>query len=197
MGTLSGVYRQAIRDSRAIQCKHFYEVHSELVREYAERYGVPLANACIAYARLSPRTSVALNNKAYVALIQGNPKPSGMLTGNWQLAQQALSLSAAETTDYLYSQPLTKVRAFARNLLLDDSVITLDSIMLRILKDFYPIRNHNHLFQHYANWHTDIYPAIRALDPATPPYQIQAILWEFARKVYTPLSPRARVFGQS
>jgi len=184
---LQAVYSEAIRNNKARASQHFYEVHHRIISRYAEAYSVPLANACIAFARLSPRTSVSLNLKAFVLLLDGKPKPNGVLTANWQSAIDALALSDAEIADYLYNQPLTKVRAFARNLLLDTGVITLDAIMCRILRDYFPIPSLNHLFQHYAEWHSRVYPAIRELDPAIPPYQIQAVLWDYARRLYSPV----------
>ena len=187
---LQSVYSDAVRNNKARASGQFYEVHSRLIRRYADLYSVPFTNSVVAFARLSPRTSVALNLKAFILLLDGKPKPNGVLTANWQSAQQALTLSDAETADYLYNQPLTKVRAFARNLLLDTGVITLDAIMLRILRDYYPIPSLNHLFQHYAEWHSRVYPAIRELDPAVPPYQIQAVLWDYARRLYAPVPTR-------
>jgi len=184
---LRTVYSDAIRNNKSRASREFYEVHHRIIYRYAEAYSVPFANACIAFARLSPRTSVSLNLKAFVLLLDGKPKPNGVLTANWQSAIDALALSDAEIADYLYNQPLTKVRAFARNLLLDTGVITLDAIMARILRDYFPIPSLNHLFQHYAEWHSRVYPAIRELDPAIPPYQIQAVLWDYARRLYSPV----------
>jgi hypothetical protein len=184
---LQTIYSDAVRNNKARASGQFYEVHHRLILRYAEAYSVPFVNACIAFARLSPRTSIALNLKAFINLLECNPKPSGVLTANWQSAIDALSLSETDTRNYLYNQPLTKVRAFARNLLLDTEVITLDAIMARILRDYFPIPSLNHLFQHYAEWHSRVYPAIRELDPATPPYQIQAILWDYARRLYAPV----------
>jgi len=187
MISLQAVYSEALRNNKARASGQFYEAHHRLINRYAEAYSVPLANACIAFARLSPRTSISLNLRAFLNLLAGNPKPSAVLTANWQSAQQALTLSEAQVHYYLYEEPLTKVRAFARNLLLDDTVITLDAIMLRILKDHYPIPSLNHLFRHYADWHSKVYPAISALDPTILPYQIQAILWDYARRLYAPV----------
>ena len=184
---LQAVYSEAVRNNKARASGQFYEAHSRLIYRYAEAYSLPFANACIAFARLSPRTSISLNLKAFVLLLDGKPKPNGVLSANWQSAQQALTLSEAQVHCYLYEEPLTKVRAFARNLLLDTGVITLDAIMARILRDYYPIPSLNHLFQHYAEWHSRVYPAIRELDPATPPYQIQAVLWDYARRLYAPV----------
>jgi len=190
---LQTIYLDALRNNKARASGQFYEAHHRLIRRYSEDYGLPFVNACIAFARLSPRTSVALNLKAFVLLIDGKPKPSGVLTANWQSAMDALTLSEEEVHSYLYTQPLTKVRAFARNLLLDESVITLDAIMLRILQHHYPIPSLNHLFRHYSQWHNEIYPAISGLDPTVPPYQIQATLWDYARRLYTPVPPRGRL----
>jgi hypothetical protein len=184
---LQTIYSDAVRNNKARASGQFYEVHHRIISRYAEAYSVPSTNACIAFARLSPRTSVSLNLKAFINLLAGKTKPSAVLTANWNSAVDALTLSDAEIADYLYNQPLTKVRAFARNLLLDTEVITLDAIMCRILRDYFPIPSLNHLFQHYAEWHSRVYPAICELDPATPPYQIQAILWDYARRLYTPV----------
>jgi len=184
---LKAIYSEAIRNNRALASQHFYETHHRIIQRYSEVYGIPFVNACIAFARLSPRTSVVLNLKAFVLLLEGKPKPNGILTANWYSALDAITLTNADIHEYLYNQPLTKVRAFARNLLLDDSVITLDAIMARILKDYFPIPSLNHLFQHYADWHTRIYPHIRELDLSTPAYRIQAILWDYARRLYTPV----------
>ena len=185
--TLKQVYSQAIANNRARASREFYEVHHRIIYRYAEAYSVPFANACIAFARLSPRTSISLNLRAFLNLLAGKPKPSAVLTANWQSATDALSLSEAQVHCYLYEEPLTKVRAFARNLLLDTGVITLDAIMARILRDYYPIPSLNHLFQHYAEWHAQIYPQICGLDPSVPPYQIQAVLWDYARRLYAPV----------
>jgi len=193
MRGLQEVYSEVIRNNRARASQEFYEAHNRLIRRYSEAYSVPFVNACIAFARLSPRTSIALNLRAFVNLLAGNPKPSAVLTANWQSAQDALSLSEQDANNYLYNQPLTKVRAFARNLLLDGSVITLDAIMTRILKDYFPIPTLNHLFQHYSEWHTRIYPAIRALDYSVPPYQIQAMIWDYARRLYAPVPTQGRL----
>ena len=187
MTGLQAVYSEAVRNNKARASGQFYEAHHRLIYRYAEAYSVPFANACIAFARLSPRTSVSLNLKAFVLLLDGKPKPNGVLSANWQSAQQALTLSEEQVHCYLYEEPLTKVRAFARNLLLDTGVITLDAIMARILRDYYPIPSLNHLFQHYADWHTRIYPQICELEPSVPPYQIQAILWDYARRLYSPV----------
>jgi len=184
---LQAVYLEAVRNNKARASGQFYEAHHRLIRHYSEAYSLPFANACIAFARLSPRTSISLNLRAFLNLLAGKPKPSAVLTANWQSAQQALTLSEEQVHCYLYEEPLTKVRAFARNLLLDTGVITLDAIMLRILKDHYPIPSLNHLFRHYAEWHSRIYPAIRELDPSVPPYQIQAVLWDYARRLYAPV----------
>jgi hypothetical protein len=184
---LQAVYLNAVRNNKARASGQFYEVHNRIIRRCSEAYSVPFVNACIAFARLSPRTSISLNLRAFLNLLAGRPKPSAVLTANWQSAQQALALSDAEIANYLYNQPLTKVRAFARNLLLDTGVITLDAIMARILRDYFPIPSLNHLFQHYAEWHSRIYPVICELDPAKPPYQIQAILWDYARRLYAPV----------
>ena len=189
-GTLKQVYRQAIANNRARASREFYEVHHRIISRYAEAYGVPFANACVAFARLSPRTSISLNLRAFLNLLAGKPKPSAVLTANWQSAVDALSLSEAQLQHYLYCQPLTKVRAFARNLLLDTGVITLDAIMFRVLKQHYPIPSLNHLFQHYAEWHTQIYPHICELEPSAPPYQIQAMLWDYIRRLYAPVPAR-------
>jgi hypothetical protein len=184
---LQAVYSDAVRNNKARASGHFYEVHNRIIRRYSEAYSVPFANACIAFARLSPRTSISLNLRAFLNLLAGKPKPSAVLTANWQSATDALTLSEAQVHCYLYEEPLTKVRAFARNLLLDTGVITLDAIMARILRDYFPIPSLNHLFQHYVEWHSRIYPAIRELDRATPPYQIQAVLWDYARRLYAPV----------
>jgi hypothetical protein len=193
MRGLQVVYLDAKRNPKAWNSRCFYEAHHSLIRRYAEAYNVPFANACIAFARLSPRTSVGLNLKAFINLLAGNPKPAGVLTANWHMAQQALTLSETQVHSYLYKEPLSKVRAFARNLLLDDSVITIDAIMLRVLKDYYPIPSLNHLFQHYPEWHSRIYPVISALDTAIPAYQVQAILWDYARRLYAPVPKNARL----
>jgi len=187
MRGLQELYRQAIQNTRARASQDFYEAHHRLIRRYSEAYSIPFTNACIAFARLSPRTSITLNLKAFINLLAGNPKPSAVLTANWKSATDALTLSEAQVHCYLYREPLTKVRAFARNLLLDTGVITLDAIMCRILRDYFPIPSLNHLFQHYADWHSRVYPAISALDPAVPPYQIQAVLWDYARRLYAPV----------
>jgi len=191
MRELQVVYERANANNRARASQHFYEVHHRLIRQYAEAYSVPFLNACIAFSRLSPRTSVVLNLRAFMSLLAGRPKPSAVLTANWNSALNALALSEVQAYDYLYCEPLSKVRAFARNLLLDDSVITLDAIMARILKDYFPIPSLNHLFQHYADWHTRIYPRIRELEPSTPAYRIQAILWDYARRLYAPVPTHA------
>jgi len=193
MRGLQTVYSEVIRNNRARASREFYEAHSRLIRRYSEAYSVPFINACIAFSRLSPRTSVALNLRAFINLLAGKPKPSAVLTANWNSAVDALSLTETEAHDYLYNQSLTKVRAFARNLLLDDSVITLDAIMTRILKDYFPIPSLNHLFQHYSEWHTQIYPVIRALDYSIPPYQIQSMIWDYARRLYAPVSTRGKL----
>jgi len=193
MRGLQEVYSDAIRNNRARASQYFYEAHHRLIGRYAEAYSLPMMNACIAFARLSPRTSIQQNLKAFVNLLAGNPKPQSILSANWQSARQALSLSEEQAYDYLYNEPLSKVRAFARNLLLDNSVITIDAIMTRILKDYFPIPTLNHLFQHYSNWHTQILPHIQALEPAIPAYQIQAILWDYARRLYEPIPKDARL----
>jgi hypothetical protein len=187
MRGLREVYERAIQNNRARASQEFYEAHHRLIRRYSEAYSVPFANACIAFARLSPRTSIALNLRAFINLLAGKPKPSAVLTANWQSAVNALTLSEDEAHCYLYCEPLSKVRAFARNLLLDDSVITLDAIMTRILKDYFPIPTLNHLFQHYAEWHSEVYPVIRALDYSIPAYRVQATLWDYARRLYAPI----------
>jgi hypothetical protein len=204
MTGLQVVYAQAVQNTKARESRYFYEVHHRIICRYAELYGTPLINACIAFARLSPRTSITLNLKAFILLLDGKPKPRAVLTANWQSASNALILSESEAVDYLYNQPLSKVRAFARNLLLDDSVITLDAIMYRILREHYPIPSLNHLFQHYSEWHNEIYPVIRQLDNTVPPYGIQAILWDYARRLYKPVSardnretPKTRIFDSS
>ena len=184
---LQAVYSEAVRNNKARASGQFYEVHHRLIRRYADLYSLPFTNACIAFARLSPRTSISLNLRAFLNLLAGKPKPSAVLTANWQSATDALTLSEEQVHRYLYEEPLTKVRAFARNLLLDTGVITLDAILCRILRDYYPIPSLNHLFQHYAEWHSRVYPAIRELDPAVPPYQIQAVLWDYARRLYAPV----------
>lgn len=184
---LQAVYSDAVRNNKARASGQFYEVHHRLIYRYAEAYSLPFANACIAFARLSPRTSISLNLRAFLNLLAGKPKPSAVLTANWQSATDALTLSEEQVHRYLYEEPLSKVRAFARNLLLDTGVITLDAIMCRILRDYFPIPSLNHLFQHYTEWHSRIYPAIRELEPAVPPYQIQAILWDYARRLYSPV----------
>jgi hypothetical protein len=193
MRGLQTVYSEVIRNSRARASQYFYEAHNRLIRRYADAYGLPMMNATIAFGRLSPRTSIQQNLKAFVNLLAGNPKPCRILTANWQSALNALTLSEAEAYDYLYCQSLSKVRAFVRNLLLDDSVITLDMIMLRILKDYYPIPTANHLFRHYSYWHSRIYPAIRALDPSMPPFQIQSMFWDYARRLYAPIPKSGRI----
>jgi len=191
MAGLQEVYLSAKANSKSWNSRSFYEVHHRIIRRYADVYGIPVINACIAFARLSPRTSISLNLRAFINLLDGRSKPSGVLTANWKSAMDALLLSEAEAYDYLYAQSLTKVRAFARNLLLDTGVITIDAIMARILKSHFPIPSLNHLFQHYAEWHSRIYSAIRELDPAVPPYQIQAILWDYARRLYAPVPTHA------
>jgi hypothetical protein len=193
MRGLQVVYLDAKANAKSWSSRRFYEMHHNLIKRYSEAYGVSFTNACIAFARLSPRTSVALNLRAFINLLAGKPKPSAVLTANWHMAQDALRLSETDAHNYLYNQPLSKVRAFARNLLLDDSVITIDAIMLRVLKDYYPIPSLNHLFQHYSEWHSRVYPAISALDPAIPAYQVQAILWDYARRVYKPIPKNARL----
>jgi hypothetical protein len=191
MRGLQELYGQAIQNNRARASQEFYEVHHRLIRRYSEAYSVPFLNACIAFARLSPRTCIALNLKAFINLLAGKPKPSAILSANWNSAVDALSLPEVEAYNYLYCQSLTKVRAFARNLLLDDSVITLDAIMMRILKDYFPIPTLNHLFQHYSEWHSQVYPVIRALDYSVPVYRIQATLWDYARRLYAPVPTNA------
>jgi hypothetical protein len=197
MRRLQEVYSDAIRNTRASASGSFYEIHHRIIRRYSEAYGIPFANACIVFAKLSPRTSISLNLKAFILLIDGREKPQAVLTANWKTACTALTLSEKEAYDYLYSQSLTKVRAFARNLLLDDSVITLDAIMCRILKDYYPIPNLNHLFQHYSDWHSRIYPAIRELDASIPSYRIQATLWDYARRLYAPIPKNASLIPKT
>jgi len=187
---LQAVYSEAVRNNKARASGQFYEAHSRLIGRYADLYNIPVRNACIAFARLSPRTSISLNLRAFLNLLAGKPKPSAVLSANWQSATDALTLSEAQVHRYLYEEPLTKVRAFARNLLLDTGVITLDAIMARILRDYFPIPSLNHLFQHYAEWHAQIYPQICGLDPSVPPYQIQAVLWDYARRLYAPVPTR-------
>jgi hypothetical protein len=199
MTGLQQVFVEAVRNNKAYASRYFYEVHHRLIRRYSEAYGVPFLNACVAFARLSPRTSVSLNLRAFVLILDGKPKPNGVLTANWQSAIDALSLSEAQLHTYLYCEPLTKVRAFARNLLLDTGVITIDAIMMRILKDYYSIPSLNHLFSNYAEWHTTILPAIQELDHTMVPYQIQSILWDYARRLYAPIpkAPKPRIFDSA
>jgi hypothetical protein len=191
--TLQQVYAQAIANNRSRASQCFYEVHHRIIRRYSQAYSIPFVNACVAFARLSPRTAISLNLRAFLNLLAGKPKPSAVLSANWKSAKDALMLSETQAQHYLYEEPLTKVRAFARNLLLDTGVITLDAIMLRILKDYYPIPSLSHLFRHYSEWHSRVYPVISALDPAVPAYQVQAILWDYARRVYTPIAKDARL----
>jgi hypothetical protein len=193
MRRLQEVYSQAVGNNRARASQYFYEAHHRLIGRYSEVYGLPIVNTCIAFARLSPRTSIQQNLKAFQNLLAGNPKPQSILSANWQSARQALSLSEEQAYNYLYNEPLSKVRAFARNLLLDDAVITIDAVMMRILKDYYPIPTLNHLFQHYSEWHTQILPHIQELEPAIPAFQIQAILWDYGRRLYTPIPKGARL----
>jgi len=193
MRGLQEVYSRAIGNNRARASQHFYEAHHRLIGRYSEAYNLPVVNGCIAFARLSPRTSIQQNLRAFTNLLAGNSKPQSILTANWQSARQALSLTEEQAYDYLYNQPLTKVRAFSRNLLLDHSVITIDAVLLRILKDYFPIPTLNHLFQHYSDWHTQIFPHIQALEPAIPAFQIQAILWDYARRLYKPVPKSARL----
>ncbi len=197
MRGLDIVYANALANNKSRASRDFYEVHHRIIRRYSEAYGVPVINAVIAFARLSPRTSVSLNLKAFTCLLDGRPKPSGVLTANWRTAMDALTLSETEAYEYLYNQPLSKVRAFARNLLLDTEVITLDAIMLRILKDYFPIPNLNDLFRRYSDWHSRIYPVIRQLDLSIPAYRIQATLWDYARRYYKPIPPRANLLENS
>jgi hypothetical protein len=193
MRGLRAVYLDAKANAKSWGSRNFYEMHHRLIRRFANAYGIPVINACIAFARLSPRTSISLNLRAFINLLDGKSKPNGVLTTNWTSALDALTLSETEAYDYLYAQPLSKVRAFARNLLLDGSVITLDAIMLRLLKDYYPIPSLNDLFRQYPMWHDAVYPVISALDDALSPYQIQAVLWDYARRVYTPIAKDARL----
>jgi hypothetical protein len=190
---LHTIYSQAIQNTRARASRYFYEVHNRLIGRFSEAYNMPMLNSCIAFSRLSPRTSIQQNLKAFLNLLAKNPKPKSILSANWHSAREALTLTEEQARDYLYREPLSKVRAFARNLLLDDSVITLDTIMLRILKDYFPIPTLNHLFQHYVEWHNQIFPQLQALEPAIPAYQIQAILWDYARRLYTPIPKGARL----
>jgi hypothetical protein len=178
---LRSIYDTARNTERAVQYSEFYGYYNRLITEYSERYKVPLINAALAYGRLSPRTSVKLNTEAFIAVITGKPKPNGVLTANWNAAINALSLSEVDALRYLYSEPLTKVKAFTRNLLLDASVITLDSIMYRFIGGIYGIPNINNLFHRYTEWHAIIYPQVSELDGGLPPYKIQAILWGYAR----------------
>jgi len=186
---LAEVYRRAIAEPRAIGYADFYAEYNRIIAEYAERYNIPMVNATICYARLSPRTSVSLNTKAYIALITGAEKPAGVLQRNWESATEALHLSPAEVNKYLYAEPLSKVRAFCRNLLLDGEVITIDSIMLRVLQSIYSIPSANHLFHHYSAIHEQVYADFCRLAD-TPPYVSQAIVWGYARHFCKPVVQR-------
>jgi hypothetical protein len=181
LDALRVIYDTALNTERAVEYSEFYGYYNRLITEYSERYKVPLINAAIVYGRLSPRTSVKLNTEAFIAVMTGKPKPNGVLTANWRAAIDALSLSEVDAIRYLYSEPLTKVKAFIRNLLLDASVITLDSIMYRFIAGIYGIPNVNALFRRYTEYHSVIYPEVSELDGSLPPYKIQAILWGFAR----------------
>jgi hypothetical protein len=181
MERLQQVWEIARVHPAGIRYRDFYPEYLSLIREYADRYGVPVKNAVVAFARLSPRTSLSLNVKGYIALIQGRDKPAGILSLNWEGAREALKLGARELDRYLYREPLSKVRAFARNLLLDGSVITLDSIMFRVLQVLYPIPSLNSLFHRYTEWHSIIYRDFRELDRAIPVYSIQSIIWGYSR----------------
>jgi hypothetical protein len=183
---LAEVYRRAIAEQRAIAYADFYTVHHQIIAEYAERYNIPVVNAAICYARLSPRTSVSLNTKAYIALITGAEKPAGVLQKNWCSAVSALHLSPAEVNKYLYGEPLTKVRCFCRNLLFDCEVITIDSIMLRVLQSIYTIPSADYLFHHYSAIHEQVYADFCRLAD-TPPYVSQAIIWGYARHFCKPV----------
>jgi hypothetical protein len=186
---LAEVYRRAIAEERAVAYADFYGEHNRIIAEYAERYNVPVINAAICYARLSPRTSVSLNTRAYIALITGADKPAGVLQRNWDSAAAALHLSPAEANKYLYGEPLSKVRAFCRNLLLDSEVITIDSVMLRVLQSIYSIPSADYLFHHYSAIHEQVYADFSKLAD-TPPYVSQAIVWGYARHFYKPVVKR-------
>jgi hypothetical protein len=183
---LAEVYRRAIAEQRALAYADFYAEHHRIIAEYAERYNIPMVNAAICYARLSPRTSVSLNTKAFIALITGAERPAGVLQKNWSSAAAALYLSPAEVNKYLYTEPLSKVRAFCRNLLLDGEVITIDTIMLRVLQSIYSIPSVNHLFHHYPAIHKQVYADFCRLAD-TPPYVSQAIIWGYARHFCKPV----------
>jgi hypothetical protein len=170
-----------------IRYRDFYPEYLSLIREYCNRYGVPVENGIIAFARLSPRTSLSLNVKGFIALIQGREKPEGILSLNWKNAKEGLCMEKGDIERYLYREPLSKVRAFARNLLLDDTVITLDSIMFRVLQVLYPIPSLNSLFHKYPEWHDIIYRDFRVLDKNIPPYSIQSIIWGYCRVSLPPV----------
>jgi hypothetical protein len=186
---LAEVYRRAIGEQKALAYADFYSEYNRLIAEYADRYNIPMMNAAICYARLSPRTSVSLNTKAYIALITGADKPAGVLQNNWNRADEALHLSSAEAERYLYAEPPSKVRCFCRNLLLDDEVITIDMIMLRVLQDIYSIPTANYLFHHYPAIHKQVYADFCRLAD-TPPYVSQAIVWGFARHFCRPVAQK-------
>jgi hypothetical protein len=182
---LAEVYRRAIGEEKALAYADFYGEYNRLIAEYAERYNIPMVNAAICYARLSPRTSVSVNTRAYIALIAGADKPAGMLQNNWCRAGEALRLSPAEAERYLYTEPPSKVRCFCRNLLLDGEVMTIDTIMLRVLQDIYSIPSANYLFHHYPAIHEQVYADFCRLAD-TPPYVSQAIIWGYARHFCRP-----------
>jgi hypothetical protein len=183
---LAEVYRRAIGEELALRYADFYREYHQIIAEYADRYYIPVVNAVICYGRLSPRTSVSLNTKAYIALITGADKPAGVLQRNWSSAISALHLSPAQVNEYLYSQPLSKVRCFCRNLLLDDKVITIDTVMLRVLQSIYSIPSADYLFHHYSAIHEQVYADFCRLAD-TPPYVSQAILWGYARHFCKPV----------
>jgi len=184
---LQAYYARALNTPEGIATRDFYEVYHNLIAEASQKYGVPLLNAVIAFARLSPRVNVEVNKRAFLALLAGEPRTAGITSAIWRTAQTALLMTPAEIHSYLYEEPLSKVRAFARNLLLDTGCVCIDSIMLRILRYTHGIADRNTLFREYASIHTHLYTHIRALDEGVPPYKIQATLWGYARARLTPI----------
>lgn len=120
--------RNSITLANLYQPSGWYANASKCVVKLASITGHSIERTARVISILSPRVSVRRNLVASIALLSGLERPSGVMRAPWDRAQRDI-LRGPKTT------------AFARNLLGDESAVTLDTWAWRALGiEEYPAR---------------------------------------------------------
>lgn len=151
----------------------WYREARDIALRGAQAYGTDLDHAAVALAHLSPRTSWALNVRAFTRLLEGDGlQEPGTTMANYLRAKTSLLAPDPWQT---FGKRANKTLSFARNIAGDPDAVTVDTHIARLVglpRTEIPFRRPS-VYQDVA----DSYRYVAEQDGRFSPAELQAITW--------------------